>query len=78
MRTATFTELRQHAKTYFDAVEGGEAVRVLRHGKPVADIVPVVEQKGRIPFWKKPALRLRIPGVRLSKAVLQERRESER
>ncbi|MCX7014810.1 MAG: type II toxin-antitoxin system prevent-host-death family antitoxin [Candidatus Sumerlaeota bacterium] len=77
MRTATFTELRQHAKTYFDAVEDGEAIRVLRHGKPVADIVPVAGAR-RTPFWKRPALRLRIPGASLSKAVIREREESDR
>jgi len=33
MRQATFTEVRNHAKTYFDIVESGESVRVLRNGK---------------------------------------------
>ena len=75
MRTATFTELREHAKMYFDAVENGETVRVLRHGRPIANIVPV-EGEDRIPFWKQPALRLRIPGASLSKAILEEREES--
>jgi prevent-host-death family protein len=42
MRQATFTDVRNHAKTYFDIVESGESVRVLRNGKPIADIVPVV------------------------------------
>lgn len=41
MRATTFTELRNHAKTFFDAVEEGETVRVYRNGRPVADIVPV-------------------------------------
>lgn len=57
MRETTFTELRNHAKTFFDAVEEGETVRVYRNGRPVADIVPV---KTSMPAWKKP------PGVRLS------------
>ncbi len=29
MRDAAFTELRSHAKTWFDLVEAGETVRVL-------------------------------------------------
>ncbi len=37
----TLTELRNHAKAFFDAVEEGETVRVYRNGRPVADIVPV-------------------------------------
>ena len=42
MRHATFTEVRNQAKQYFDAVEAGETVRVLRNGKPIADIVPIM------------------------------------
>lgn len=42
MRQATFTEIRNHAKTYFDIVQAGESLRVLRNGKPIADIVPIV------------------------------------
>ncbi|MGH8488291.1 MAG: type II toxin-antitoxin system Phd/YefM family antitoxin [Gammaproteobacteria bacterium] len=47
MRQTTFTELRNNAKTYFDAVEAGETVRVLRNGRPIADIVP------ETPSWKR-------------------------
>ena len=57
MREATLTELKNHAKTFFDAVEKGETVRVYRNGRPVADIVPV---KAAMPAWKKP------PQIRLS------------
>lgn len=41
MRETTFTELRNHAKDYFDAVEAGDTVRVFRNGKPIAEIVPI-------------------------------------
>jgi antitoxin (DNA-binding transcriptional repressor) of toxin-antitoxin stability system len=44
-------ELRNHAKTFFDAVEDGETVRVYRNGRLVADIVSA---KAEIPVWKKP------------------------
>ena len=37
MRQAAFTDLRNNAKLYFDYVEAGESVRVLRNGKPIAD-----------------------------------------
>lgn len=37
MRETTFTELRNHAKSYFDLVEAAEVVRVLRHGRPIAE-----------------------------------------
>ena len=48
MRQVTFTEVRNHAKKYFDIVETGESVRVLRNGKPIADIVPIAAD---VPSW---------------------------
>ncbi|MDD4905593.1 MAG: type II toxin-antitoxin system prevent-host-death family antitoxin [Methylobacter tundripaludum] len=50
MKQATFTEIRNHAKQYFDIVESGESVRVIRNGKPIADIVPVMAD---VPSWKR-------------------------
>ena len=32
MKQATFSELRNHAKQYFDFVESGESVRIVRNG----------------------------------------------
>lgn len=34
MKQATLTEVRNNAKQYFDIVESGESVRVLRNGSP--------------------------------------------
>jgi prevent-host-death family protein len=71
MRHLTLTELRRHAKVYFDAVEAGETVRVYRKGRPVADIVPVGAAK---PAWKKPPLtRLSLAGLSLGSEVLVDR-----
>lgn len=50
MREATFTELRNQAKRFFDLVESGETVRVLCNGKPIADIHPI---QGSVPSWKQ-------------------------
>ena len=75
MTRTTFTELRKHAKTYFDSVERGETIQVLRHGKVVAEIVPPHEGSDS-KAWKKPGLKLKISGVSGSKAVIVERRES--
>ena len=44
MKTVTFSQLRNNAKKYFDAVEQGETVEVYRHGKPVAVISPTRER----------------------------------
>ena len=71
MKQTTFTELRNHAKQYFDLVAQGESVRVLRNGKPIADIVPVVPD---LPSWKRrQAQPLLLDGVALSRLVLEER-----
>ncbi len=72
MKQATFTEIRNQAKAFFDLVEAGESVRVLRNGKPIADIVPVV---GSLPSWKRrKAQPLVIPGVSVSEIIAQDRK----
>ena len=74
MTQATFTAFRKHAKSYFDSVEKGETVRVIRHGKVIAEISPPHGNPDK-KAWKKPALRLIVPGVSLTKVILSERRE---
>ncbi len=71
MRQATFTEVRNNAKTYFDIVESGESIRVLRNGKPIADIIPVVAD---LPSWKRrKAQPLVLDSVSVSRMILEER-----
>ncbi|MDP2024984.1 type II toxin-antitoxin system Phd/YefM family antitoxin [Sulfuriferula sp.] len=71
MKQATFTEVRNHAKQYFDIVASGESVRVLRNGKPIADIIPVVAD---LPSWKRrQAQPLVLDGVSVSRMILEER-----
>lgn len=74
MREATFTELRNNAKSFFDAVENGEVDRVYRNGKPVADIVPIAKDK---PSWKRaPRAQLSRRGLSLSQEILNDREKS--
>ena len=75
MTQATFTEFRKHATAYFDSVEKGEVIRVMRHGKVIADVVPSQGSKNK-KTWKRQGLPLVIPGVSLTKALLANRRES--
>jgi prevent-host-death family protein len=75
MKSLSFTEFRKRASEILTLVEKGETVRVIRHGKPVAKIVPA-ESEEKIPSWKRPGLRLVRPSAALSKAILQERRRS--
>ena len=73
MRDTTFTELRNHAKDYFDAVEGGDTVRVFRNGKPIAEIVPV---RSGVPSWKRKTTPLTVKGLSLSREILSDRDKS--
>lgn len=76
MRTATFSEFRNHAKKYLDAVEKGESVEIYRYGKPVAVVSPFVrEEKPGLSRWKT-GHPIKIPGVSASKYVLEDRKRS--
>lgn len=71
MKQATFSELRNNAKRYFDIVESGESVRIVRNGKPIADIVPLPQD---LPSWKRRlAQPLVIEGCSISRIILEER-----
>ena len=75
MRSLSFTEFRKKASEILTLVEKGETVRVLRHGKAIAKIIPAETEPKRL-SWKRPGLRLVRPGASLSKAILEERRKS--
>lgn len=78
MHTIPLSEFRANASAMIDLVEQGETVRILRHGKPVAELVPPrSEDAVKLPNWKKPFLPVVLPpGVSLSQAVLDERSEA--
>lgn len=77
MKVATFTEFRRNASAYLKAVEEGERIKILRRGKPIAEIIPIMKEDA-IPSWKKPGLQLRIEGVSLSEVILSERESMEK
>ncbi len=72
MKTTNFTEFRKHAAEFLDEVENGEVIRILRHGKAVADISPVLI--GNKPSWKNAPPQISLSGVSLSAAILQNRK----
>lgn len=77
MKMVTFTEFRQNAANYFNAVEQGETIKVLRHGKPIAEIIPASEGEKTL-SWKQPGLKLSVRGASLSKEILKERKQSKK
>ena len=70
MKTIGFTEFRNHASDLMTEVERGETLLVVRHGRPIAEISPVMAQQ---PSWKRPALRLSTTGAGLAAAIIGER-----
>lgn len=72
MRTATFSEFRNNAKKYFDAVDNGESIEIYRHGKPAAVLAPVRKQS--LERWRT-ARPLALTGASLSHAVLADRED---
>lgn len=78
MHTVPLSEFRANASAMLDLVEKGETVRILRHGKPVAELVPVQPASpARTPNWKRPFEPVQLPpAASLSQAVLEERSES--
>ena len=70
----SFTKFRQNAKSYFDKVEKGEVIRIFRHGKVVAEIISPRQPLSQ----RKRNVGLIIPGVSLSRAIIEERRSNPR
>lgn len=70
MITISFTEFRNRASDLMTAVERGETLLVLRHGRPIAEVMPATDQQ---PSWKRPALRLSTKGAGLAAAIAKER-----
>lgn len=75
MKNVTFTKFRENASGYLDDVEGGETIRILRHGKAVAEITPPSNER-HTPAWKRNGLNIVTKGASLSQAILDEREQS--
>lgn len=76
MHTISLSEFRANASAMIDRVEQGETVRILRHGKPVAELVGVKpDLSARVPSYKRPfePLLQLPPGYSAVKALLDER-----
>lgn len=73
MRSVPFTEFRKDASAIFSAVEEGEIIQVVRHGKPIAEISPFKDTANKCPSWKKKRIKKTIKGDVLSSIILSER-----
>ena len=77
MHTISLSEFRANASAMIDRVEQGETVRILRHGKPVAELVPAkAREPEKLPSWKRPIQPLeyqRADGKTLAQLIIEER-----
>ena len=71
------SEFRANTSAMIDLVEKGETVRILRHGKPVAELVPMQPQaEQKIPRWKvpiEPLNYLKPPSKSGAQMIIEER-----
>jgi prevent-host-death family protein len=82
MHTLPLSEFRANVSAMLDLVEQGETVRILRHGKPVAELVPMRPEtpiaEKKLPSWKRPfepVIKL-APGAKTGSQLILEERES--
>ena len=73
MQTVAFTTFRKNASDLFHKVEHGETLVVIRHGKPVAEIVPFTADAMKPKSWKTRCHRFHIKGADLSSSILEDR-----
>ena len=77
MHIIPLSEFRANTAAMIDLVEQGETVRILRHGKPVAELVPVpVQAATKVPRWKMPIEPLnfiRTDGKTGAQLIIEER-----
>ena len=77
MHTIPLSEFRANASAMIDMVERGETVLILRHGKPVAELVPAKPSAPeKIPSWKRniePLDYVRADGKTLAQLIIEER-----
>lgn len=77
MLTMPLSEFRANTSAMIDLVEQGETVQILRHGKPVAELVPARAGVGagqKLPSWKRAIQAVQYAsGAAPSGAVMQER-----
>ena len=77
MHTIPLSEFRANASAMIDRVERGETVLILRHGKPVAELVPAKSSEPeKLPSWKRsiePLDYARADGKTLAQLIIEER-----
>lgn len=73
MKRITIEELQKDVAGLISGIEKGEAFVIVREGKAIAEVSPVVQPSAEVPSCKLPGPRLKLEGVELSKIIIEER-----
>ena len=77
MHIVPLSEFRAHTAAMIDLVKQGETIRILRHGKPVAELVPMKPQEtAKVPRWRvpvEPLNYLKPPSKSGAQMIIEER-----
>ncbi|MFT3718701.1 type II toxin-antitoxin system Phd/YefM family antitoxin [Pseudorhodoferax sp.] len=79
MQILPLSEFRANVSAMLDLVAQGETVRILRHGKPVADLVPARPEAAPLPHWKQritPRRVVRPDGKTIAQRIIDEREQA--
>jgi prevent-host-death family protein len=76
MVKVTLVEAKAHLSELLDKVEGGQAIVITRHGKPVAHLSPITQPK--LPVRSLAKFRAQMPRLRKSSAALIREMRDER
>jgi prevent-host-death family protein len=80
MHTLPLSEFRANVSAMLDLVEQGETVRILRHGKPVAELVPLkADEPKALPHWKQPITPRKVQrpdGKTIAQLIIEEREQA--
>ena len=64
----------RHASEYMERVKKGEAFVIMKRNEAVADISPH-DKKNNLSDWSKEIPKLKIPGLRMSKELINYRKQ---
>lgn len=79
MKTVNLAEAKAHLSELVERAEAGEAIQILRRGKPVAQLVPAERKKQPIDLEKLRKLTAKMPYQQQSAGdFIREMRDSER
>lgn len=76
MKKIPVNEIREHLSKYLSEAERGEQIIITKHSRPVAQLLPVTQEKSELPDLQEFRNSIKIKGKPMSEVVTDERNES--